>query len=374
MGQSCVHQACGTPADDEFLISIDAADVASDNFCFGSSTNCSSCIVKPSLALEGLSTSLQPGVASPVSDKTSSGMPSARLFVTGRPEEKGILIDVNSPTGIPFESEFMEGTLLFLQRPTPEPCDDNWPYAKHFRPSQRRWELRCQGRFKKHPGQMFFGAEMHGEVALTWSKQMLASWVLKVAKMLAAAKGVYFDHCFYLTELKNGDTIRPHYVSPINAAEALLSTPAGEKPPDITESIDWMPLVEKRKVEINTEDTFTIGLWNRQLDFSRWEIGPTGMPLGWTKGIKHFIGDQPVNLIAYGLKRDDLADDLHAESNKNIVLRLELSPSESHQVVAESNGPLQPFEDESSKALTKPELRRIDSCCPCCWRFLGRIF
>lgn len=258
------------------------------------------------------------------SDCKGLGMPNAKLFVSNSPDAEGISIDVNSKAGIPFESEFFVGEMLFLQRPTPEPDHNHWPYAKHFSPTLRRWEMRCQGRFKKDPGEVFFGAEMPREVNLTWSKQMMANWVLKVAKVLAAAKGVWFDYSFKLVRLSDGDVIRPHYVSPMCAAEALSVTPAGDTPPAITEGLQWQPLKVKRQIQVNTEDTFTIGLWNKQLDFARWQI--VNMPLNWTSSFTPFIGEQPVHFIAYGLSPNK--DGLHTDSRKNIIMRLELSPCE----------------------------------------------
>lgn len=251
-------------------------------------------------------------------------MPSVRLFM-GADDKVGVPVNVNSNVGIPFETDLFVGHVIFLQRPTPEPFHDDWPYSEHFRPSQRRWEMRCQGKFKKLPGgEVYFGAEMARDTTLTWSKRQVANWVLKIAKMLAAAKGVWFDHSFFLVKQDDGSVVLPHYVSPMCAAEALYVTPPGEEPPLLTASIAQNPLAEKQRVECNLEDTFTIALWNKQLDFARWQI--CNMPLGWTSTMTPFVGEQPIHLVAYGLKKKDVDGDPHADTNKDYILRLEVSP------------------------------------------------
>lgn len=251
-------------------------------------------------------------------------MPTVRL--SGAEGSEGKIIQVNSLDGIPFETDVFSGQVLFLQRPTPEPFHDNWPYAKHFRPIQRRWEMRCQGKFKKlvDAEGVYFGAEFKHDTSLSWSKLQVAKWVLKMAEMLAAAKGVWFHHALALTRTQDGSMVLPHYVSPMCAAEALYATPPGEEPPPITEPIAWRPLSEKKSIEVNTQDTFTIALWNKQLDFATWQICNLGF--GWKSSITPYIGDQPIHLVAYSLKQKDVPGDPHTEANKDYILRLEVSP------------------------------------------------
>lgn len=260
---------------------------------------------------------------------TERSMPIVRLFPGLPSESDGQVIPVNSSTGIPFETDLFVGEVLFLQRPSPEPSHDDWPYASHFKSSLRRWEMRCQGKFKRLPGSdIYFGAELRQDTSLTWSKRQVANWVLKVAKMLAELKGVWFHHCFNVVTQLDGSRLLPHYVSPIYAAEALYVTPAGETPPPITESILHNKVEEKKAVKFNLEDTYTIGLWNKQLDFTRWEI--VNMPMGWTSSLTPFIGVQSIHMIAYALKRTDTDHDPHSDDNKNFILRLEVSPPTSN--------------------------------------------
>lgn len=312
MGQAC--SPCHPPVTDD-EDGDDDGDNGKETFLNGSR----------SIQLDGRKVAGQ----EPLKGAGKIDMPTARLFLSKDANEKGDCIEVNSATGIPFESKYFVGKMLFLQRPTPEPAHDDWPYAKHFRPTARRWEMRVQGRFKEDPGDVYFGAEMPRDVSLSWQKQMLANWALKVARMLAAAKGVWFDYSFKLEKL-DSDVVLPHYVSPMSAAEALYVTPAGEEPPDITGSIAWNPLKEKQLIEVNTTDTYTVALWNKQLDFARWKI--VNMPLNWTSSFTDFIGEQPVSLIAYGIERNNLdgKKNLHVKSKKNILMRLELAPCESN--------------------------------------------
>lgn len=259
-----------------------------------------------------------------MSDRPAA-MPTIRMYLSA--QDEGKMIDVNAAEGIRIENDIFVGEILFLQRPSPEPAHDSWPYAAHFRPTQRRWEMRCQGKFKVHvkADDVYFGAELSRDPSLTWLKRKTADWMLKVAKTLAYAKGVWFHHSFNAVRTPDGSVVRPHYVSPAFAAEALHRHPAGVTPPPITESVQQNKLAEKREVVVNLEDSYTIALWNKQLDFGRWQI--CGMPFGWTSPITPFIGDQPINMVAYVLKNPEVPDEeLHADSNKRLLLRLEVSP------------------------------------------------
>lgn len=268
-------------------------------------------------------------------------------------------MQVNHPDGVPFKSSGFRGRLLFLHRAdedlpacpaeiprgaTPEATGgdgagsaseggsvssfDGAHYAEHFRPRERRFELRVQGVFTIDPGDpdgLFFAAELAETVGLRPVMESAVSWLLSIARMLSTARGVVFACNQELSEGPDGDILRPHIAFPMLAADAIVVTEPGEEPPPITESLEKTPLAEKKGVCLNTKDTFTFGYWSKYVDFVRWEV--CNMPLGWRSSFANFIGAQRLHLVCYRLKAAT-GEVTHADSNKQYLLRLTLASEE----------------------------------------------
>jgi len=247
----------------------------------------------------------------------------AELSVTmfrGAREHKvdGVPIEVSAPQGTPVDNKFFRGQVLFLHRPPTEPAHGDWPYAKHFTGKKRRAEFRLQGVFKADPGDLFFGMELQENTTLNWSLKVTMDWVLSVIGILTAARGGTFSYNIELKKLPDGDIIRPFSAFPLVTGESVTVTPAREVPPPLTSTFDASPLDERRAVRLNTKDTFTFAHWTMEVDLFRWEI--CNMPFGFRASFRPFIGDQPIYLSVYGLKKSIADGGSHAESNKNRIV------------------------------------------------------
>mmetsp|Transcript_94739 Transcript_94739/g.277123 ORF Transcript_94739/g.277123 Transcript_94739/m.277123 type:complete len:339 (-) Transcript_94739:118-1134(-) len=258
---------------------------------------------------------------------------SVRLCTEGTDgkQEQSVPLEVNALEGIPFESPGFRGQVLLLNRPDPE--EPSWPYYKHFQDKMRRFEFRLQGVFLVEPGDdIFFGVELTEAAPLGPALRMTANWILGVVSLLCSARGVSYSYNLELQELPNGDVLRPHLAFPIVAADAILATPSGERPPPLTEAIAAMPLQERQKVRLNTQDTFTFAYWSKQADFERWKI--CNMPFGWSSSFTNFIGQQQVQLTAYRLPREGDAEcPPHSEARKKRLMSLVLANSRASREV-----------------------------------------
>ncbi|CAE8598546.1 unnamed protein product [Polarella glacialis] len=167
-------------------------------------------------------------------------------------------MELNALKGIPIETDDFSGALLFIHRPSPEP--DNWPYRQGFSGKERCWEFRLQGKFKTDPGQVYFGAELTQSVGLSWTAMITVNWMLAIATTLASARGVHFDYALEMTELDNGEIVRPHYSFPLIAADVVLRTPDGQSPPPLTGHFEKMSLEEIHRFLSLGALQFTSGL------------------------------------------------------------------------------------------------------------------
>lgn len=232
--------------------------------------------------------------------------------------DAGVPMEVNGVRGQRFENSFVQGEILFLQRPDPE--RNGWAHQSYFAAKSRRFEMRCQLAFKQDPGDVFFAAEFAHPTPLTWTTRSIANWVVSVFQMLSAAKGVWFTYALDRTQLPNGDSMRPHCAFPIIATEAVCVTPYGETPPPITEPLPESTLAEKLSVQLNTQDTYTFAYWNANLDFARWQL--VNMPFGWSSPLEPFIGEQAIELRAYSLLTTPEGSVPHADKTKRTIVRL----------------------------------------------------
>lgn len=250
-------------------------------------------------------------------------------LVLGRPSHDdtlgaadGVRLECNAQEAIPFEAGSLSGKVMFIQRPDPEPSD--WRYAKHFKNKLRRFEFRLQCKFKEDPGQdVFFGVELPKLVPLSWPLKMTVKWILTVVHMLCTERGVSYHYSLDAQQMPDGGTIWPHLSFPMLAADAIVRTPQGQVPPLLTGSFEKTPYDEKRKVVLNTEDTFTFAYWSKNADFVRWEL--CNLPLGWSSSFCNFIDDVPVHLTSYHTEQSIASGGYLTDKNKRYLMSLVLS-------------------------------------------------
>jgi len=223
--------------------------------------------------------------------------------------------------GVPFENDQIRGQIIFIQRPHPEPEDGQWAYAEQFATKSRRFELRMQGVLKIEVDEIFFGAELQEPTPIGFMLSAAVSVISAIVNSLSAARGVWNHTCPEHVVHENGDEERQHLVWPLFAADALICTPAGETPPDITKPIEETPLAEKQSVRFNTVDTFTFVYYSKYPDYLQWKL--CNMPSAYMAySFDDFLGSRPVNVVAYGLIDTSRG---HTQANKRYLARLAIS-------------------------------------------------
>lgn len=283
-------------------------------------------------------------------------------------------LQINSTEGIPFETDFFSGHILFMHRPDPEP--ESWAWREFFEGKARCWEFRLQGKFKTNPGEMYFAAELSEPMSIGWASIMTMQAILSFASMLASIKGIVFDYNWYLTKLDNGDILRPHFTFPLVAADVVVRTPAGQQPPLISAPLETTPLADKIATTLNVGDTYTFGFWTKYIDFVRWEL--VNVPLGLGGRLDTFIGKQPVDLTIYRLRTSNSDGDLRAESNKDVLARIALMHSANGRETIDS---IRPKLDVQNSAASAPAIatgstesrnnrQHQQSCCFPLWQWL----
>lgn len=169
-----------------------------------------------------------------------------------------------------------------------------------FEGKERRFEFRLQGRLKTDADQIFFGAEFHEPIEITRILRSSMKIGIPLVKSLNATRGVWFHNCPEHRQLSNDDEERQHFVWPLFAADVLIQTPAGQTPPDLTESFESTPIHERKQVSFNTADTYTLCYWSKYADFLRWSL--VNMPSSFmNRPFEDPIKSQPAVLVAYRL-------------------------------------------------------------------------
>lgn len=239
-------------------------------------------------------------------------------------------VGMNLDRGFPFETADFRGQVLFLHR-----CDKG-RYAKHFEDKLRNFEVRIQGVFKRAPGNVFIAGQLPQRVGLSFAMNITANWLLSVAKMVSAARGIWFTANLEEREV-DGSVAHPYYAIPVYAANHISRTPAGQTPPPITQMVLDVPLDVRKQLarELNVEDTYTFAFWDKYVDFKQWML--CNMPFGYTSSLEPFIGNMAVHISMYRLHIDDVAEeteeareakqlaiehDFHVESRKDYFVRL----------------------------------------------------
>jgi len=233
-----------------------------------------------------------------------------------RSDSEGYYIDYDVVEVIPIDCDEFSGSFLFLQRPEKE--DDNHPCMRYFKGKRRLFEWRVQGVFKRDPGDLYFAAEFLETPSLSWTMGLTVSWLLSIASMLSAARGVWFNYSLEKIQQADGSCIRPHLAYPMIAADGIYKTPSHETPPDIAGVFQNTSLSERQAITLDTEHTFTFIYYSQYVNFRNWEF--RNLPLGWSSSLQPFVGDGPLHFTAYSLIKSVADGGQHSESNKSPII------------------------------------------------------
>ncbi len=152
--------------------------------------------------------------------------------------------------------------------------------SNYFRQKKRRFEIQLQIQFKKVPTSQIYLAIEYEEPVLNMNPITRASVSagLKFCKMRNPTFSYSLQGKEHATEeeKKQGLYENPHFAFPIESSlDVIKITKKGESPPTLGAAIYEDPEAIKRRhregIEYNTEDTYTLCLWNAYVDFASWK-------------------------------------------------------------------------------------------------------
>jgi len=240
---------------------------------------------------------------------------------------RAVHIPPNSSRGVPVETDGFVGHALFLQAPPRgSQSSGNSPYHHHFFNRRRLWELRLQGRFRRKPeGDLFVGMILKD---FNYN-QRIARWSRTVARLGLKLTNwnFYFswgDRC-EAAELPDAEL--SHVSTGMAGMDQVIVTPAGQKPPQITDELHgegyerkamgtepYKKVINSVVESINTTDTYTFCYWgpSQCVDALNWEFR-----FGMNISMSDFLEEWPVHLAIYELPVGDVR---HLESRKRYFL------------------------------------------------------
>ncbi|KAL3937709.1 MAG: hypothetical protein SGBAC_007236 [Bacillariaceae sp.] len=221
------------------------------------------------------------------------------------------------PNAQPFhiENEYFIGRVMLMIR-TPDVDYNAEPkplgevplaISNYFKDYKRRFEFQFQIRFKKVPkGPLFLGCETESTIKMSRFTRSLVGLLLGMIKRINSG----FHYSFGskdLTEeqVQSGDYEKTHLSFPVEASmDRVVITKPGEDPPTLGQELHESPESVRRRrrmgfgsVEWNTEDTFTMCLWNAYMDWIKWKT--MNVPGCRPFPMSNVTGSQPVYLCVY---------------------------------------------------------------------------
>ncbi|CAJ1940454.1 unnamed protein product [Cylindrotheca closterium] len=223
------------------------------------------------------------------------------------------------PNGQPFhiENEYFSGEVMLMIR-TPDVDNSAEPkplgevpatISNYFKDYKRRFEFQFQIQFKQLPkGPLFLGCETASTIKVPRLTRGLVGLILGMIKRINSG----FHYSFgskHLTDeqIRCGDYEKTHLSFPVEASmDRVVVTKPGSDAPILGQELHESPESVRRRrrmgfgsVDWNTEDTFTMCLWNAYMDWIKWKTmnvpGCRPFPLS------NVTGSQPVYLCVYEL-------------------------------------------------------------------------
>jgi hypothetical protein len=214
-------------------------------------------------------------------------------------------LSVNSGIPLEFENEFFKGRIVILHR-VPEDYKGPYRYREFFAQRKRRWELRWQGVFKKPiSSPIVFGAEILSSriPKRNFASRALLSLLLKFSGSLARNRGADL-YTNIVDDVSAGDCSVRYFHFPVHSSDLILSTQAGEVPPDISEAaqLQSTPIhadsksVFKNCVDIDISCVYTFVFYSMYADFVSWDV--CNVPLGINgMSLNRLVGNQPISVV-----------------------------------------------------------------------------
>lgn len=319
----------------------------------------------------------------------------------GRAEPEGRLVFVNAapctPTGVvsfnnareacSFDSGVCYGSYLCLHKPTSDPekmASGDYPYGEHMHGRKRLWEFRLQLTFRQDvDGEFYFGAEQDRYYHIAPPQRLVSHAVNMVLKRVAT--GMYQTHGEDPAS-SSGEKERPALVFPLWVLDQIIITPAGDTPPDLTDSqfstfgrikADNRAAMQKELGALRFERdlTYTFGFWciAQFIDAIAWSSRspPGGVPPA--VPMADLGTHPPCYITMYALKPKDewenrrgAADNRHLDSRKIYLWRVALWSSKvppDPRRARELTTVLTPVQEQEPAGKRPPLPQRRVRCC-----------
>ena len=215
-------------------------------------------------------------------------------------------LTVNSPIPFEFDNEYFSGRIVILHR-VPDDYKGEYHYRDFFNGKKRRWELRWQGTFKQPiTSPIVFGAEVLAARVpkRNFASRALLSILFKFSGSLARnCGGDLFTNMVDESDSQADGTTK-YFHFPIHSSDLILSTPAGEEPPNIASpsvlQADALNTdsksVFKTCTDVDISRTYTFVFYSMYADFLSWDI--CNVPIGLSgMSLNRLIGNQPVSVV-----------------------------------------------------------------------------
>ncbi len=261
-----------------------------------------------------------------------------------------------SPNGEPIhmENDLLTGKLLIMVRTTDADCkndnennrqnrstqlqqgnESNNKVSNYLRPGKKRFEIQLQMKFKKQPNpqhQIYLCCGYDKSVKLGKVQQASLQAALQFCKMRLPS----FRYSLFGVGKENvcdadqklGKYEHPYFAFPIETSMDRISiTKHGMDPPLLGTDVHEDPenIVLRRNggtIQFNTKDTYTLCLWNNNVDFVSWKA--MNLPAVPKFSLTHVNDGQPMIVKLYLLKNDD-KDGKHYQSDMETLLEVEVS-------------------------------------------------
>lgn len=223
------------------------------------------------------------------------------------------IVPNSSPVKI--DNDCFSGEVALLIR-TPDVDDVNEPVptgetpqriSQYMKGYKRRFEFQFQIKFKKAPtGPLFLGCEVEETIKVSkWTRGLTGFLLAMIRRINSGFHYSWGVEC--QKDLQQRNYEKTHLSFPVEASmDRIVITKPGEEPPKLGYQLDETPESVKRRrrmgfgsVDWNTEDTYTMCLWNAYMDWISWKSmnvpGCRPFPLS------NVTGHQPVYLCVYEL-------------------------------------------------------------------------
>jgi len=208
---------------------------------------------------------------------------------------------LNSPVGIPFETDLFTGEAVFITRPI-DPKTDPYYYERIFSKKKRRVILQIQGKFKRVPtGTLYAGGEISDPMKLGLFTKGLSNLLLKFVKSFASDLHYSFGDAAGIE--------KAHIAVPaLQFFDSIIFTKPGEIPPPISEIfVESNESIKARmnntnEENWNTTDIISLGFNTMYLDVPTWRV--VSIPLTRDLDLRQFWGKSLFSMVLYETETD----------------------------------------------------------------------